>query len=47
MNSPAARAIVLGILIAGALAWLHALGVGLPLLLAAGLLLAVVMVAKM
>jgi hypothetical protein len=44
MNSPAARALVIAVVIAGMLAWLHALGVGLQLLLAGALVFALVAV---
>lgn len=43
MKTPAARALAVGVGSAGLLAWLHVLGVGLPLLLAMAVLLAVLL----
>lgn len=42
MSGTATRAIVVAVLLAGMLGWLHALGVGLPLLLLLGLVISIV-----
>ncbi len=43
MKTPAKRALAVGVVCAGLLGWLHALGVGLPLLMAIAVLLAVLL----
>ena len=43
MKTPATRALAVGVISAGLLAWLHTLGVGLPLLLAIAVLVAVLL----
>ena len=43
MKTPATRALAVGVIAAGLLAWLHTLGVGLPLLLAIAVVLAVLL----